>query len=31
MEFGLERVARFLEEKGQQGRLTHVLFECRGK
>lgn len=31
MEFGLERVARFLEDKGQRGRQTHVLFECRGK
>lgn len=31
MQFGLERVARFLEEHGQRGRLTHVLFECRGK
>ncbi len=31
MEFGLERVCRFLAEHGQQGRLTHFVFECRGK
>lgn len=30
MEFGLERVCRFLLEQGQEGRLTHVVFERRG-
>ncbi len=31
MEYGLERVCALLEEKGQTGRLTHVIFECRGR
>lgn len=30
MEFGLERVCRFLGEHGQRGRLTHCVFERRG-
>jgi hypothetical protein len=30
MEFGLERIYRFLKEKGQAAELTHVIFECRG-
>ena len=30
MEMGLERVCSFLEDRGQQGRLTHVVFERRG-
>jgi len=29
--FGLERVASFLRSKGQAGRVTHLVFECRGK
>lgn len=29
--FGLERVASFLRAQGQAGRLTHLVFECRGK
>jgi hypothetical protein len=29
--FGLERVARFLSERGQGERLTHVVVEARGK
>ncbi|HSS76490.1 MAG TPA: DUF3800 domain-containing protein, partial [Thermoanaerobaculia bacterium] len=29
--FGLERVASFLRSKGQAGRTTHLVFECRGK
>lgn len=29
--FGLERVASFLRAQGQAGRLTHLIFECRGK
>jgi len=29
--FGLERVASFLRRKGQAGRVTHLVFECRGK
>jgi hypothetical protein len=28
---GLERVCRFLGENGQEGKLTHFIFECRGK
>jgi hypothetical protein len=28
--FGLERVYRFLKEKGQESRQTHVVVECRG-
>lgn len=31
MEFGLEHVARFLEDHCQQGRTTFVVFECRGR
>lgn len=31
MEFGLERVYRFLKGKNQEDRLTHVVFEARGK
>lgn len=31
MEFGLERVFMELQERGQRGRLTHVVFEQRGK
>lgn len=30
MEYGLERICAFLQEKGQGGRLTHVVFERRG-
>jgi hypothetical protein len=29
--FGLERVASFLRAQGQAQRLTHLVFECRGK
>jgi len=29
--FGLERIYRFLEEKGQQDRLTHIVLERRGR
>jgi uncharacterized protein DUF3800 len=29
--FGLERVASFLQAKGQRNLLTHFVFECRGK
>jgi len=31
MEFGLERVVRFLEGNGQAGKLTHTIVESRGK
>lgn len=31
LEMGLERVCRELEKRGQKGKLTHVVFECRGK
>lgn len=31
MQYGLERVHHFLQEKGQGNRRSHVLFECRGK
>lgn len=31
MEMGLERVCQELETRGQAGRLTHVVFECRGR
>ena len=31
MEYGLERVCRFLEAQGQAGHLTHFVFECRGR
>lgn len=31
MEMGLERVCRELEKFGQRGKLTHIIFECRGK
>ena len=31
MEMGLERVCRHLETLGQSGRVTHIVFECRGK
>lgn len=31
MEFGLERVFLALQERGQRGRLTHVVFEQRGR
>ena len=31
METGLERVFRFLEGLGQEGRLTPVIVECRGR
>jgi hypothetical protein len=30
MELGLERLTRFMESKGQAGRLTHVICEARG-
>jgi hypothetical protein len=30
MEYGLERVCSFLRERGQGGKLTHFVFECRG-
>jgi hypothetical protein len=30
MKYGLERVCAFLREKGQEGRLTHFVFERRG-
>ena len=30
MAYGLERVCVFLRERGQAGRLTHVVFEARG-
>jgi hypothetical protein len=30
LEYGLERVARFLKQNGQQGKLTHVICEARG-
>ena len=30
LEFGLERIFRFLRGKGQEGRLTHVICESRG-
>lgn len=29
--FGLERVASFLKDQGQKDRVTHFVFECRGK
>lgn len=29
--FGLERVQNFLDSRSQQGRLTHIVFESRGK
>lgn len=29
--FGLERVAMFLNRRGQKGRLTHLIFERRGR
>lgn len=28
---GLEKVCSFLRENGQEGKLTHFVFECRGK
>jgi len=31
MEFGLERVFLALQERGQRGRLTHIVFERRGR
>lgn len=31
MEYGLERVCRFLEDQGQGGKLTHFVFESRGR
>lgn len=31
LRFGLERVGRLLNERGQSGRLTHVVVEARGK
>jgi hypothetical protein len=31
MEFGLERVFMELQERGQRGRLTHIVFERRGR
>ena len=31
LEFGLERVARFLDEQGQTGRTTPLVCECRGR
>ncbi|KIN62580.1 DUF3800 domain containing protein [Sulfitobacter noctilucicola] len=31
LHFCLERLQAFLRENGQEGRLTHVVFECRGK
>lgn len=30
MEYGLERVCGFLKDRGQGGKLTHFIFECRG-
>ncbi|MCE2953641.1 MAG: DUF3800 domain-containing protein [Gemmatimonas sp.] len=30
LEYGLERVCAFLHENGQDGKLTHFVFECRG-
>lgn len=30
MEYGLERVCRMLAENGEQGRITHIVFERRG-
>ncbi len=30
LEYGLERVCDFLRENGQDGKLTHFVFECRG-
>lgn len=29
--FGLERVASFLKARGQRDRITHFVFECRGR
>ena len=31
MEFGLERAYRFLRSQGQEARITHIVFEARGK
>lgn len=31
MQYGLERVARFLDDNAQHGKRTHVVFEQRGK
>ena len=31
LHFCLERLQTFLRENGQEGRLTHVVFECRGR
>lgn len=31
LNIGLEQVYRFLEEKGQQDKLTHIAVECRGR
>ncbi|WP_299987664.1 DUF3800 domain-containing protein [uncultured Ruegeria sp.] len=31
LHFCLERLQTFLRENGQEGKLTHVVFECRGK
>lgn len=31
MGFGLERVYRYLESKGEHGKITHVVFEKRGR
>lgn len=31
LHFCLERLHKFLRENGQEGKLTHVVFECRGK
>jgi len=31
MEFGLERIYRFLESKGEQEKTTHIVFERRGR
>jgi hypothetical protein len=31
MEFGLERLFRFIKEKQQHHKVTHVIFEARGK
>lgn len=30
LEFGLERVFYFLQENGQRGKITHIVFESRG-
>ena len=30
LEYGMERVCRYLDTRGQRGKRTHFIFECRG-